>query len=824
MDADTEVEMADGTRKRIADIRVGASIVSFNEVTGQMEFDRVSQKWDSGRKACIRITTRTGRTVTLTPEHKVRTFDGWVRAEEISEGDRIASPRRVIARVKGGRCDAEVKLLAYMLAEGATSSGNCNFTNADTEIVEDFTASANAMGFQVNYITRHRYDLMGAARAWVRKMGMAGCTALTKRVPSWVFSLPERQKWLFLAAFIDTDGYVDSERMGIDLANAGLIQDISALFAHVGVVSSVYVQENAHAGVWKLHVDKAALGLCLEKMPLILKKSRLVRLCQKHKYSLIDTYPPEVCRDLPFGLNRAIRNAGISRLGTKYDVTRNKLQRAIDFEPLPQWVWLENADVFWDKVTKIEDAGERETFDVEVERNHNLITGGLVTHNSTSTEAVVADLAIRDARVYCLYVCSTQDQADKHVATIARMLESDDVARYAPTIGQPKISSNGNRSWNRKMVTTATGFTVEAIGLDKAVRGQKIDWARPDLIVFDDIDEKHDSELTTTKKEEIITDSIIPAGATNCAVLFVQNLIHSNSVASRLAKSPNALGAAHYLMNRTVSGPFAAVDGLRYEQQEFEGLWRWVIVAGTSLWNGYDLAICEDELNRVGPASYERESQNDVDSDNPNALMSAEDFERTRVHEHPDLVRVAVAVDPPGGATECGIVVVGKAKVGKDFHGYTLEDATVAAGVKPEVWALEILKCYYRHQADAIFVERNYGGDMVTAVIRQTKWIVDGVVLVDGAKVKIVEVVATRGKAVRAEPVAVVFQQGRGHHVGYFPPLEKEWRQFQPGDKDSPNRLDAEVWAYIGLELTGMNQLPTNINLGGLTQQSKWNN
>ncbi len=445
---------------------------------------------------------------------------------------------------------------------------------------------------------------------------------------------------------------------------------------------------------------------------------------------------------------------------------------------------------------------------------------------STTSEAVVADLAVRGARTYCLYVCGTQDQADKHVQTVARMLESDSVARYKPTIGKPKISSNGNRTWNRKMVTTATGFTVEAIGLDKAVRGQKIDWARPDLIVFDDIDEVHDSEATTNKKEEIVTSSIIPAGAVNCAVLFVQNLIHANSIASRLAKLPNVAGAAHYLMSRLVSGPFQAVNGLRYEQRQMGDVFRWVITAGQSLWHGYDLAICEDELNRVGPASYERESQNDVDNDAPLALMNAADFDRTRQTAHPDLARVVVAVDPPGGATECGIVVVGKAKSGKDWHGYTLEDATTGKGVKPEEWALAILKTVYRHKADAVLVERNYGGDMVKSVIRQTKWTITEDakerVLVDGAKLNIVEVVATRGKLVRAEPVAVVFQQGRGHHIGHFPALEKEWRQYVPGESDSPNRLDAEVWAYVGLELTNEHTLPDDIDLGGLTQASKW--
>lgn len=447
---------------------------------------------------------------------------------------------------------------------------------------------------------------------------------------------------------------------------------------------------------------------------------------------------------------------------------------------------------------------------------------------STTSEAVVADLAVRGARTYCLYVCGTQDQADKHVQTIARMLESNAVAKYAPTIGTPKVSQNGNKTWNRKMVTTSTGFTVEAIGLDKAVRGQKIDWARPDLMVFDDIDEKHDTELTTTKKEESLTDSILPAGSVNCAVMFVQNLIHPNSIASRLAKHPTKEGAAQYLLNRLVSGPFKAVEGLKYVQEQIGEVWQWVITEGVSAWNGYGLNICQAEINRFGPASFVRESQNDVDGDVEGALMSEADFERTRIaaDKVPELARIAIAVDPPGGATECGIVVGGKAKIGKDWHGYTLEDATQPKGVKPEVWALEVLKCYYRHEADVIFVERNYGGDMAKAVIEQTKWLDDdGKTLVDGARVRIEEVIATRGKLVRAEPVATAFQQGRIHHVGHFDLMEKEWRQYVPGVKDSPNRLDAEVWLMTGLELVGaqstMLTVPQATTLYGSREQER---
>lgn len=422
---------------------------------------------------------------------------------------------------------------------------------------------------------------------------------------------------------------------------------------------------------------------------------------------------------------------------------------------------------------------------------------------STSAEAIGADFGVRKARHYCMYVSGTQDQADKHVQTIAHMLELETVAQYAPDIGHPRTTKNGTRTWNRQIVHAGNGFSVEAIGLNKAVRGQKIDWARPDLIIFDDVDEKHDSELIIGKKEAIITDSILPAGAANCAVMFVQNLIHADSIAHRLSRPPGSDGAADFLMNRMISGPFRAVDDLAYESLEVDGLYRWIVTAGRSNWAGFSLAVCEDEINRVGPVSYERESQNNVDNDNPDALMSAADFERTRVTTHPDLVRVAVAVDPPGGATECGIVAGGKARIKNDWHGYTLEDATQPAGCKPEQWALAVLQCYYRHKADVVFVERNYGGDMVAATIRQTKWLDDdGKIIVDGSRIKIEEVNATRGKAIRAEPVATIFQQGRGHHVGRFPALEKEWRQWVPGDKDSPNRLDAATWLYTGLKLT----------------------
>jgi hypothetical protein len=416
---------------------------------------------------------------------------------------------------------------------------------------------------------------------------------------------------------------------------------------------------------------------------------------------------------------------------------------------------------------------------------------------STHAEMVVSMLGGREARRYCLYVCETQDQADKHVMTIRNILESDSLTAAYPRLGRPRVGKNGSRTWRRNMLTADNDFTVEAIGLDKAVRGQKIDWSRPDLIVFDDVDSKHDKVAAVKKKEDTITTSILPAGSENCAVLFAQNLIHDDSIAHRLSKRPGTKGAADYLANRIVSGPFKAVDGLKYEAavQEEDDSIRWQITAGRSLWAGFTEAVCEAEINREGPTAFELESQHEIDTDDPEALLSTDILRLCRVSDHPDFIRAAVAVDPSGGAGQCGIIAGGTARHGRAIHGYTTHDLSTPLKTESLKWAEEALRAYHLADADCVIVERNFGGDMAASNIRQAVLRdAEGKVIVDGRHVKIIEVNASRGKEIRAEPVASLFQRGLWHHVGYFPELEKQWTKWKPGTKPSPDRLDAEVW------------------------------
>jgi phage terminase large subunit-like protein len=157
-----------------------------------------------------------------------------------------------------------------------------------------------------------------------------------------------------------------------------------------------------------------------------------------------------------------------------------------------------------------------------------------------------------------------------------------------------------------------------------------------------------------------------------------------------------------------------------------------------------------------------------------------------------DLVRVVVAVDPSGGDDpehdEQGLVVAG---VGADGRGYVLADRSCK--LSPNGWGRRAVQAYVDFAADAIVGEANFGGDMVEAIIRSAA----AALGVEAVTYRAVH--ASRGKAVRAQPVAALYEQGRVSHCDVFEQLEDELTTWTPESGLSPNRLDALVWALTEL-------------------------
>ncbi len=182
--------------------------------------------------------------------------------------------------------------------------------------------------------------------------------------------------------------------------------------------------------------------------------------------------------------------------------------------------------------------------------------------------------------------------------------------------------------------------------------------------------------------------------------------------------------------------------------------------------------------------------------DNPDALWARGGLDEQRVSRAPELNRIVVAVDPPAtsgpNADECGIVVAGRAA---DGRAYVLDDRSMG-GLTPLTWASRAAKAFRDYEADRIVAESNQGGEMVSTILRQ---------VMPAAPVKLVR--ATRGKWLRAEPVAALYERGLVSHVGALAQLEDQMCDFVPGTGKSPDRLDALVWALNELML-GNNTAP----------------
>ena len=205
--------------------------------------------------------------------------------------------------------------------------------------------------------------------------------------------------------------------------------------------------------------------------------------------------------------------------------------------------------------------------------------------------------------------------------------------------------------------------------------------------------------------------------------------------------------------------------------------------------------LAEDFLKRI-VAKYEgtrlgqQELHAEILDDTIGALWKQSLIDEHRVKHAPYMRRVVVAVDPSTTSNEdsdeCGIVVAG---VGEDGHGYVIDD--VSEVLSPDGWAKKAVKAYHKHGADRIVAEVNNGGDLVEVTIRAVD-----------RNVSYKKVHASRGKAVRAEPVSALYEQGRVHHVGMHAKLESQMCTWVPGiSAKSPDRMDALVWAITELML-----------------------
>ena len=320
-----------------------------------------------------------------------------------------------------------------------------------------------------------------------------------------------------------------------------------------------------------------------------------------------------------------------------------------------------------------------------------------------NAQGAIVYLGAKERRKFCLYVCATQDLANKNIQTLAGMIGDSNVEAYYPRLASRQLDKYGNsKGWRVDMLRCANGYNVVALGLDASVRGLRLDEYRPDLMIFSDVDSRKDTPEAIKKKIDTIKRDIVPAGADNVAIIFIQNLIHEGII------NQVVTGNADFLFDRIVNGPIPAIEGLDIEKTERNGNDYYRIVGGTPTWAGKSLSKHEALLNQIGPTAFRIECQHEVNLVEGGMYADIE-YKRCNPDEVPDLISICVACDPAvTGDGDCqAIQVDGLATSGKVYRLYSWEENSTPfqAVVKAATVAVE-------YGADIIIFETDQGGDL----------------------------------------------------------------------------------------------------------------
>lgn len=206
-----------------------------------------------------------------------------------------------------------------------------------------------------------------------------------------------------------------------------------------------------------------------------------------------------------------------------------------------------------------------------------------------------------------------------------------------------------------------------------------------------------------------------------------------------------------------------------------------------------------DILDGLSESKKKRFLLGEYGDDTENALWRSAWIVKNRILAKPDKIdRVIVAIDPNvtedkkvnAHTDEAGVITVGRYKIDKEDHYCVIRDDSTA-GLS---WGETACRVYREELADRIIGEVNNGGDLIKLFLQSH----DKNITYDDVR-------ASRGKAIRAEPVADLYRKGFVHHIGEFPELEAELTEWIPGEGRSPNRLDAVVWgiSYLSGAVTG---------------------
>jgi replicative DNA helicase len=440
---ETPVYLPDeGTYRPIGELcgQSGFQVLALNPETWQLEPAVVSRAFATGCKPVRRMTTRLGRGIRATANHRFLTLQGWRRLDELEPGMRIALPRRLPSPQQATMSGDALALLGHLIGDGCTLPRHIiQYTTNEQALAEVVTELATAVfgdavtpsisqerGWYQVYLAASQHlthRTRNPIAAWLDELGIFGLRSFEKHVPAQVFAQPREAIARFLRHLWATDGCIHlshgiKHSAGIYYASSSerLARDVQSLLLRLGINATLSRHAQTGKGRDQFHVSISGKGdierFFAEIGGLGARKAAhqdaiQAYLAERPANTNRDIIPNDVWRMLAVPamaqigmthrqMQAALGNAYCDTGLYKQNLSRERTARLAQVVASDELARLAASDVYWDETASIEEDGEAEVFDLTVESHHNFVAGDIVVHNSIEQDADIVMFIYRD--------------------------------------------------------------------------------------------------------------------------------------------------------------------------------------------------------------------------------------------------------------------------------------------------------------------------------------------------------------------------------------------------------------------------------------------
>lgn len=415
-------------------------VLALNTETWQLEPTVVTNAFSTGNKPVYRLTTRLGRTIRATANHKFLTIHGWKRLDELTTDERIALPRRLTGPTQATMSNDELALLGHLIGDGCTLPRHTiQYTTNDKTLADLVVEIAFRIfgdlvmpkiqkerdWYQV-YITAGyhlTHDTHNPVTKWLNDLGIFGLRSYEKYVPDTVFAQPDSGIAHFLKHLWSTDGCIHMSHGHKHYAviyyassSRTLAKNVQSLLLRLGINARLSKHGQGEKGRNQYHVTVSGkadielffaqiggLGINKTQHQSLITEYLSLRVANTNR----DVIPQAVWRLFAIP---AMQIAGITTrqmqadLGNAYcgtgiykqNMSRERAKKLAQIVSSEELARIAQSDIYWDKVLSIEPDGEAEVYDLTVDRHHNFIANDITLHNSIEQDADIVMFIYRD--------------------------------------------------------------------------------------------------------------------------------------------------------------------------------------------------------------------------------------------------------------------------------------------------------------------------------------------------------------------------------------------------------------------------------------------